>query len=677
MGHIHKLPPQVVNQIAAGEVIERPASVVKELLENALDASATRVEITVEQGGRDLIRVWDDGRGISADDLELALAPHATSKLETADDLFRVATFGFRGEALASIASISHLRLESRPAGAEAGAQIELVGDQLRPVTACGCPPGTTVEVRNLFFNVPVRRRFLKATQTEMGHIVEAFARTAIAHPRLAMTLRHNDKTVFDLPASAQLLERLALFFGQQLADRLIAIESQTGGRRLWGYVADPAESRSNARTQYFFVNGRYIRDRSLSHALGEAYRGLLMVNRYPVAFLFLELPPEDVDVNIHPTKVEVRFRDSHEQYSHVLATLREKFLKSDLTARLQPPLIRPDAAGEAEHAAGVRNSLRDFFARPSAGAAPWDPAAQRPYGAAAAPPPARSPGPAGSAPAAPAPLGGHSEAGFDTNDAAPFTLRPGPGGDYAARLPFPPASNSAIAMNPLAPGAAPPPWQVPGQTTHDPAGPGQPAAAPTPPVAPLAAGGNAIQVHNAYLVVETPDGMMVIDQHALHERILYEELRERVLGGRFESQRLLVPEMVDLSAAEVALVTDYADLLSELGLDAEPFGGTTVALHTYPAMLANLPADRMFRDVVDTLTAGARTPNRRDLLDRLLHTIACKAAVKAGQRLTPEEIQALVAQQHLAQDAHHCPHGRPTALVFTKNELERQFKRT
>jgi DNA mismatch repair protein MutL len=653
MGKIQRLPVAVVNQIAAGEVIERPASVVKELLENALDAGATRIEITVEQGGRDLIRVWDNGNGIAADDLTLAVAPHATSKLETADDLFRVNTFGFRGEALASIASVSHLKLQSRPADQDSGAQIEVRDTEAGPVVACGCPTGTMVEVRNLFYNTPVRRRYLKAMQTEVGHIVEAFTRVAIAHPGLAAVLRHNDRTLFDLPASAQLLERLTLFFGRELAEKLIWVDSESEGHRLLGYAADPSQSRSNSRTQYIFVNGRFIRDRSLSHALSEAYRSLLMVGRYPVAFLFLEVPAEEVDVNVHPTKIEVRFRDPQRHFRQLLSALRQKFLATDLTARLQ--ISSTPAPTETAEVDTDQPSLDDFFARATPATADssgsnappaLDSTFTRPAQSAfqlqsPLASPRTAPLPFPSARTAPPPVSlGTADPTSPTTD--PVTQPQNPAAQLAATSPF---------------------------TTHDsPIGSQQPAGSSGQ----LAA----LQIHNSYIVVETPGGLMLIDQHALHERVLYEELRSRVLGGALESQRLLVPEILELSAAEVALVADSQELLERLGMNVEPFGGTSVALHTYPAMLANLPADRMFRDIVDTLVGGSEAPSRRDLLDNLLHMISCKAAIKAGQRLTNEEIQSLVAQHHLAQDSHHCPHGRPTALVFSKAELEKQFKR-
>ena len=359
---IQPLSASVVNKIAAGEVIERPASVVKELLENSIDAGATRVDVSVEQGGLALLRVSDNGHGIPPAQLPLAVTSHATSKIRSADDLFQISTLGFRGEALASIAEISRLVLRSRPAGAAAGAELEVTGGQMSDVAPCGCPEGTTLEVHNLFYNTPVRRKFLRSTQTEMGHISEAFTRIALAHSHLHCTLRHNDRVVYDLAPTDDRRERVRAFFGPELADDLIAVASEDGEVRLEGYVASPTHSRANARLQYLFLNGRAIRDRSLQHALSEAYRGLLLTGRYPIAFLNISMPADQVDVNVHPTKLEVRFQESGRLYSQLLGTLRTKFLTTDLTARLE---TRGDSeaaqAHDPERAQAVRRDLVEW----------------------------------------------------------------------------------------------------------------------------------------------------------------------------------------------------------------------------------------------------------------------------------------------------------------------------
>lgn len=684
MPSIHRLPQSVVNKIAAGEVIERPGSVVKELVENAIDAGATRIDVSLEAGGVELVRVVDNGCGISAEDLALAVASHATSKIASADDLFRVRTLGFRGEALASIAEVSRLSIRSRPAASPAGAMIEVDGGQVSPVKPCGCPVGTTVEVRNLFFNTPVRRKFLRAAQTELGHATEALVRVALAFPGIHCTLRHQERLVFDLPASGQYLERIGRIFGQALADNLFWVESTDGPVRLWGYVAHPSYSRSNNRMQYLFLNGRCIRDRSLQHALGEAYRGLLMTGRYPIAFLFLEMPPEWVDVNVHPTKLEVRFQDSGRLYSQLLGTIRSKFLSTDLTARLEtPPPASPwGSEGGGDPAAALDAAASSDFQQRLV---EWAKNKIAAWGL----PSEAAPAPAGAfSDAATASAKGLSSTAGSTAANIETPRRPGAELDLvelerswapvgrdedeeiepgASTLPAsgPPrhalAWPTAMAGGSLAPGA--------GELPKGTAGPAEPAQDLSAP--------KALQVHNRYLVAETEEGVMVIDQHALHERILYEHLRARVLAGPMESQTLLVPEPVDLSPAEAATVLEHRELLARLGLRVEPFGGSTVLLSTYPAILANIPPTELLQEAVHRLMSGAKGLQPRDLLDELLHSIACKAAIKAGDRLSAEEIAALLAQRHLIDDAHHCPHGRPTALVLRREELDRQFGRT
>jgi DNA mismatch repair protein MutL len=632
MPDIRQLPPSVVNKIAAGEVIERPASVVKELLENAVDAGATRIDVMVEQGGSELIRIVDNGCGIAAEQLALAIASHATSKIRDADDLFHVSTMGFRGEALASIAEVSQLLIRSRPADAEAAAQIEVDGGQKGPVTPSGAPIGTTLEVKRLFFNTPVRRKFLRSTQAEMAHISEAVTRIALAWPERHFTLRHNERTVFDLPPVAQWRDRIAALFGADIANGLLAVNSRDNDVKLEGFVADPNFSRANNRMQYLLLNGRYIRDRSLQHALSEAYRGLLMVGRYPIGFLRLELPSDTVDVNVHPTKLEVRFQDSGRLYSQLLGTIRKKFLASDLTPRVyaQTPALATagfDGQGDGGHdmasAAQQRAELVAWAQGALATIAPEnDPQAEL-------------------------------ELRFDARQ--PLALNR-LDDDWTQRVAH---SHTAPAHGAASYVQSPP---LP--------------AREMPVVAHSAMAVQGIQLHNRYLITESNDGMVVIDQHALHERILYEQLRAKLNAGRLETQRLLVPEPVTLTPAEAAAALDAKDALSQIGIEVEPFGGDTVLISAYPAMLANMSPAEMLRQVVDGLLAGEKTPERRDLLDELLHMIACKAAIKAGDRLTPEEITALLDQRHHFQDSHHCPHGRPTALVFTRDELDRRFKR-
>jgi DNA mismatch repair protein MutL len=646
MPTIRQLPPSVVNKIAAGEVIERPASVVKELVENSLDAGSRRVDVTVEQGGTELIRVVDDGCGVAPEQLELALASHATSKIIDADDLFRVATLGFRGEALASIAAVSRLTFRSRPVDAPLATELEVVGGVAEPLRPTGGPCGTTVEVRNLFFNTPVRQKFLRTTQTEMGHLTEALTRLALAHPHVHFTLNHGGRLIHDLPPG-DARQRIAALLGQDLADCLISIESAEDDISLQGFVANPTHSRPNNRLQYLFLNGRFIRDRSLQHALGEAYRGLLLTGRFPVCFLHLQMPAAAVDVNVHPTKLEVRFQDGGRVYSQLLGTLRTKFLSTDLIARASNPSGGSAADDEI------------MAATPAASQGLWD-WAKRQLG------PATGDG--------------------QVPEFVPFADRDQRSAlqlHRVAPLPFggrSPASHASA--SPLAADEANRNLADDAATSEDNPFRAEYARSamdrfdePHAGVESLRAP-RALQIHNRYLVAETEEGLEVIDQHALHERILYEALRERVLAGAVESQRLLVPEPVDLAASEAAAAVENREVLAKLGMEVEGFGGETVLVSSYPAMLANLAPAEVLRTLVEQILAGGKTPDSRDVLDELLHMISCKAAVKYGDRLTPQEIEALLEQRGLAQDHHHCPHGRPTALIFTREQLDRQFKR-
>jgi DNA mismatch repair protein MutL len=593
MPRIRQLPPTVVTKIAAGEVIERPASVVKELLENSVDAGATRIDIDLDQGGTELIRVVDDGHGIEPDDLPLVFASHATSKLKDADDLFRIGTLGFRGEAMASIGGVAKVSVQSRAAGRADGGELVCDGGTLSAVRPWNGSPGTRVEVRHLFFNTPVRKKFLRTMSTELGHVVEAVTKLSLANPSLHLVLRHNGRLVHEIPAEAGLLDRVGLFFGREVRDALIDVAAEQGAVTLTGWVADPACDRGNARLQYLFINGRCVRDRSLGHALQEAFRGLLMTGRYAVGFLFLRLPPDQVDVNVHPTKSEVRFRDSQSLYHLVRASIKGALTARNLVPRLQAP--EPPEAPRY-----------DF---PPSGMFP----------------PAWAPEP-------------------EARVLGPATGEPGASVDGVATPTTPAPHPAPVADAPVSP--------VP------------------------AALARAIQIHDAYLVVETPDGMVVIDQHALHERILYEQLCRRVREGKLEVQRLLIPEPIDLTMEQAGTVIEARPQLAELGLDVEDFGGGTVAVSSYPALLGRVPVAEIFQSVVDVLATRDRPPTRDQLFDRLLATMACKAAVKAGDRLTAEEIDYLMRLRPTAEDSHHCPHGRPTSLVFSRLDLDKQFKR-
>jgi DNA mismatch repair protein MutL len=595
MGRIHTLPVSVVNRIAAGEVVERPASVVKELLENALDAGSTRIDLALEQGGIALVRVVDDGGGIEPEDLPLAVSPHATSKLRVAEDLEHIGTLGFRGEALASVGEVARLVIRSRTPAAVAGASIEVDNGRSGEITPEGCAVGTTVEVHQLFGKVPARRAFLRAPTTEWSHASEAFVRTALANPGVAMSLVHNGRRIHDLPATTSWRERIGGVFGAAVAEKLIEVEADDGEIAIHGLVGRPDDDMASGRLQHLFVAGRPFRDRSVLHAVQEAYRGLLLSGRQPIVFLRLDLPPEMVDVNVHPSKLEVRFREPSRIYRLVLSSLRAKFLACDMKARLESPAARdwapPATAGDRR---GGESRYPAWFGQPA------------------------------------------------VREAAESTGWRQERGGSSAEVPVPA-------------------WE---QATA-------PAASGAPTAEEMA-----VQMHNRYLVVESPEGIEVIDQHALHERVLYEGLKAAVANGALEVQPLLIPERIELSPTELEVVNEHADKLAAAGMRVEPFGGATVIVTSKPVLAGSTPAAALVREVLDRLASNPGGDGCM-LVDEVLHGLACKAAIKAGDPLSQDEVDALVRDRRRVQDAHHCPHGRPTSLTLSRQELDRQFRRT
>ena len=619
MPEIRVLPRHLVNKIAAGEVIERPASVVKELLENALDADPTAVDVEVEDGGRRLIIVRDNGRGMDAEDLALAFATHATSKIASEEDLFNITSMGFRGEALASIGSISHASVVSRRrgSGADCGYEVRSSGDEIQPVRPAAAAEGTAVTVRDLFFNTPARRKFMRTAGTEFGHVVEQLARASLGRLDVAFTLAHNGRTTHRLAAGQDLRRRAAELFGAELAEGLLPLASDERGVKLSGMIAPPSAARASARWQYFFVNRRYVRDRTLAHALREAYRGLMEQSRSPVAFIFIEIDPSEVDVNVHPAKVEVRFRQGQLLHSQLLAVLRETLNKSDLAPRVAIDAAEIPDEPDDDRRRSLKEALADFFksSRPAQARFEYEPVP--------------SAGSAGGAPTFP----------------AAAAAQPSQSPAATAEAPFPAPVGQAV---------APPQPLTPAPRSH------------------------AIQVHDSYIVAATETGLAIIDQHALHERIIFEELSARLAEGRLISQRLLIPETIEASEADKALLAERADLLAKLGVEASEFGPNSVAINAFPSLLAErkVPAAAFLRDLLDLLAEDPAADGEA-LLAKVLSTMACKAAVKAGEPLTTEEIDALLARRVNVPRTSSCPHGRPTTLSLSLDELARQFKRT
>jgi DNA mismatch repair protein MutL len=659
---IRQLPVSLVNKIAAGEVIERPASVVKEMLENSIDAGSDLIEVMVSGGGIDLLRISDNGCGIEPEQLELALAPHATSKLADSEDLFDVRTLGFRGEALASIAEISHMTLRSRVASSDGGYELRAQGSDREPIKPCAMNVGTTIEVRHLFFNTPVRRKFMKTPSTEMGHVVEAFTRIALAFPNVHMKLSSNDRVQYDLPPTNRWSERIRAFFGDEIADALISVEHEDEKVKVRGYVADPSVSRSNNRMQYLFLNGRYIRDRALQHALSEAYRGLLMVGRLPICFLQMQIDPKTVDVNVHPTKVEVRFEDSGAIYSRLLHTIRHRFLTSNLVAKA-PQAADPNSPGNLQQ--GQNLAPRTPEAESNTSLMDWARSQQnvptfQPFPNAGFSPEAYrsgNPFPGGSIPGG-NPFPGGSPANSPNSAQATTSFEDRLPEGTAASLPI---ESPAMGASMGASIGASTGVLNRADGSHEWVG-------STPAVG--------FQIHNRYLITQDDAGMVIIDQHALHERILFEQIKTKVLSRSLDRQRMLMPATVQLTSSEAAMAIESKAMLAEIGFEIESFGGDTVLLSAYPSILSKRAPEEMLRTVLEALMSGGKKVNAQDVLDELMNMMACKAAIKAGDRLSDPEISALLEQRHLYHDTHHCPHGRPTALFFSKEQLDKMFKR-
>jgi DNA mismatch repair protein MutL len=585
------LPPAVAAQIAAGEVVERPASVVKELVENAIDAGARRIQIELEGAGSELIAVADDGEGMDREDAVCAFERHATSKVSSAADLGHIATLGFRGEALASIAAVSRTTLITRRGGELAGCRVELHYGKLVDVRAAGTPPGTRVEVCDLFGSVPARRKFLKAPATEVGHVTELVTRTALAFPQVGFVLRHGRRALVEFAPVADPSERIVQVYGAERCAAMLPFAGRGAAGRAHGWLSDARLTFPSARHIYTYVNQRYVRDKLVSHALVAGYSTLLMHGRYPAAAVFLELPLEDVDVNVHPAKSEVRFRR---------AGAVHELLSQAVQLRLRE---RTDAAPKPVQGAMAFDAIP--WKAVSTGAPVLRLVDLPPYGASAAPP-------------------------------APAT------------------------------------WSVP-VLPRSPATSGAPAT----PAAGFFASLRIIgQAFDGYLIGEDGNQLVLIDQHAAHERVTFEHLRTAYSQGAMARQQLLVPTIVELGPREMALLGEHAEEVRALGFDVEPFGGTSVAVRAVPALLSDTEPAALLRDVAEELTDIGGSRRLAEAAESVLARLACHSAVRVGQRMGPGQIQALLNSMDRISFAGHCPHGRPAYVTVPRSELERWFKR-
>ncbi|KIQ98361.1 DNA mismatch repair endonuclease MutL [Lysobacter sp. A03] len=619
---IRPLPDTLINQIAAGEVVERPASVVKELVENALDSGARRIDIDLEEGGARLIRVRDDGSGIGPGELPLAVSRHATSKIASLDDLEGVLTLGFRGEALPSIASVSRFVMTSRPADAQHGASLEVGGGQVGNVAPKAHPVGTTVEVRDLFFNVPARRKFLRAERTELSHIEEWLRQLALARPDVELRVSHNGKPSRRWKGDTDMLDKAGLSdlrlhetLGEEFANNAIAVDHSGAGLRLHGWIAEPSYNRASTDQQYLYCNGRAIRDRSVAHAVKQAYSDVLFHGRQPAYVLFLELDPRRVDVNVHPAKHEVRFRDSRLIHDFVFRTLQS--------------VLAATRAGQPAALHGIQHAEHLGGPDPSGGASqqgnayPWH-RSQSPLGLQVA-----------DQRAGLAQLYGASPSAARSDGASPDS--PATAGHHS--LP----SSSEATLPPL---------------------------------------GYAIaQLHGIYILAESSAGLIVVDMHAAHERIGYEKLKRAHDGEGLRTQPLLVPATLAVSEREAEVAEREAEVLATLGFEVTRSGPQSVTMRSVPALLAHGDVEALLRDVLTDLRehggasplGGIRVSAARD---ELLSTMACHGAVRANRRLTVPEMNALLREMEITERSGQCNHGRPTWAHFSLPEIDRWFLR-
>ncbi len=623
MPRIQRLSTRLANQIAAGEVVERPASVVKEILENSLDAGASRVDVEVEAGGSKLIRVRDNGRGIPAEDLELALARHATSKISSLEDLEQVGSLGFRGEALASIGSVSRLKLTSNTSEAVgAGRSAASEGrDMAVAVSPAPHPPGTTVEVRDLFFNTPARRKFLRTEKTEFNHLEEVVKRLALSRFDVGFSLRHNQRLVHNLKAGSSDSERqrrVTAVCGPAFMEQAIYLENEAGGLHLSGWVAQPTFSRSQADLQYFFVNGRVIRDRLISHAVKQAYRDVLYHGRHPAFVLYLELPHALVDVNVHPTKHEVRFRDGRAVHGFIFSSLHRAL------AEVRPADQLKDHDIVAEDGLSVDARTGEVL-QPGLG------------------------------------LGSHS--GSAANGVGASGI--GSGRPYGGMAGIAALPSGAAAAQMASYGALHGPAQEP-QTLAE-AGPGD----EVPPL-----GYALAQLKGIYILAENARGLILVDMHAAHERVTYERLKAaRDLEG-IRSQPLLVPLAVAVSQREVAVATDHREFFHALGLAVDVAGEESLLIRQVPVLLRDTNVEQLLRDVLADLMEFGSSDRIEAHLDEILSTMACHGSVRANRRLTLPEMNALLRDMEATERSGQCNHGRPTWTAVSLEELDRLFLR-
>jgi DNA mismatch repair protein MutL len=696
MSKIRVLSDHIANQIAAGEVVERPASVAKELVENSIDAGARRVEVDVEAGGRRLLRVSDDGEGMTRDDAVLAFERHATSKITSAEDITRVATLGFRGEALASIASVARVELITQQEGDSEGTRVLIEGGRMRDVAPAARPKGTTIAVRDLFFNIPARRKFLRSEATESFHLTNLVTHYALAHPEISFALMSNGREVLRASAAENLRERAYQIFGAEFLENLLEVEGgQKASALVRGYVSAPRERRTTRDAQYLFVNGRYVRDRLVARALSEGYRSVLPQGAFPAALLFLEVEPEEVDVNVHPAKTEVRFRRASAVAEAVREAVRASlasagFLRADESAGAPFGADGFDQAGPSasdEETYGLQATPST-----SVGAYGDSPFARAEESAARqesiefgwTPPPDESPlersatsddEPSDDARPSAEALGAiarNAQLAPESNvDEATPSSTSAPSTTTVPLSTFAPSSSPASVSAPSRESARArdsvklPPLNSAGGLVREAA-----ASSLSQDIRPLG------QLEDSFIVATDAEGLLLIDQHVAHERILFDKYRRLEDSRRVESQNLLVPETFDLTPAQAAGFDEVSRELERLGFSLMRLSGRTVAVRAVPAELPPGEARNLLSEILDAVDTEKHGRAREDLRERVAASLACRAAIKINTPLTEEKMRWLISRLLLTSSPTTCPHGRPIILRLTKRDIERAFHR-
>lgn len=589
------LSEEIANKIAAGEVVERPASIVKELLENSIDAGATDIRVELEKGGCQSIKVIDNGSGIEREDVPLVFERHATSKIHKFEDIFNVVSFGFRGEAMPSIASIAKVELLTRRKNDLSGAKATLEAGAIKEVAPAGCPEGTQISITRIFANVPARRKFLKTEATEQSACLDVVTRIALAHPEIRFKVSANGKEIFVAPEVSDISKRISMVMGDEFSAHCLSVDEQKDNMSLTGFISRPEYTKSNSKSIYLFVNRRFIRDNSVTHAVLSAYRQIIEPRRYPAAALFLNIPPEDVDVNVHPAKLEVRFKNAHGVYELASRTIAQSLAETETSKGNFIYRLKPKEKNDFSYSSP---KIRE-----------------------------KSP-------------------------SMPFGL--------FSRQNLQKAINEDLLKRPFTEKTATvvESANIPAKETISFAG--------MKYVGPFA---------DTYLIFEGDENLVLLDQHAAHERIILEKLKKSA-AGQVVRQSLLMPEIINLTPGQITLFSGYIDLLREIGLEIEIFGGNAVAVKAVPASLSQVKISEMISDIADQLGDQNRTPSLQEKREKILASLACRAAIKANKVLSRDDVAALCRELEATSFNLTCPHGRPITVDFSLNEIERMFKR-